>query len=120
MFNWKASDLMGKKVFDASGSLLGSVTDVQLRSDKAFSLIVSSQGRVPGTPPRELTINANEIAMVKDVILLKTGREAEGSRCPQCGYRNATAAKYCRECGSELKQTEAETVIPETSGEDQF
>jgi len=102
----RTSELIGKDVYDASASLIGSVVDVQLKRDKGFTLIISTQDSNPGRDSRELTIEANEITLVKDVILLKTTREAQQKRCPECGNANPIVARYCRECGAELSKTD--------------
>jgi sporulation protein YlmC with PRC-barrel domain len=97
----RTSEIIGKNVCDAFGSVLGSVEDVELDLDKTpFSLIVSTHGSNLGKDSKELLIEANEIARVKDIVLLKTGHEDK--RCPKCGYSNRVAANYCRECGTAL------------------
>ena len=106
MVNKRASELIGKDVYDASASLIGTVLDVELNTDKAFSIIVSTQGMNPAKNSRELTIEANEIAIVKDAIVLKTTREGQLKRCPECANTNPIVARYCRECGSELSRTD--------------
>jgi len=102
----RVSELIGKDVYDASASLIGTVVDIALGSDKGFSLVVSTQGMNPPKSSRELTIEANEIAVVKDAILLKTTREEQQKRCPECGKVNPIVARYCRECGTELSRTD--------------
>lgn len=117
LLNKRTSELIGKKVCDASGSLIGTVTDVELNLDKAFSLILSTQDMNPSRSARELAIEANEIALVKDVVLLKTTREAPPKRCPECGYANPTVARYCRECGTELDEIDY-PLIRRTAGKE--
>ena len=106
MVTKRASELIGKDVYDASASLIGTVVDVELNSDKAFSLIISTQGMNPAKNSRELVIEVNEIAIVKDAIVLKTTREGQQKRCPECGNANPIVARYCRECGTELSRTD--------------
>ena len=118
MFNGRTSELIGKNVYDASGSLIGSVVDVELSlDDKAFSLIVSTQNRNPGWGSGELAIEANEIGTVKDVVLLKGTHKTEEKRCPECGHGNPTVARFCRECGTELNGTDY-PLIRRTSGKE--
>ena len=103
MVKKRTSEIIGKNVVDAYGSVLGSVVDVELDLDldnKPFSLIVSSHDSNPGRDSKELLIEAKEIARVRDIVLLKTGHEEK--RCPKCGYMNRVAASYCRECGTTL------------------
>ena len=102
----RTSELIGKDVYDASASLIGTVLDVELNSEKTFSLIVSTQGMNPPKNSRELVIEADDIAIVKDVILLKTTREGQQKRCSECGNANPNVATYCRECGAELSRTD--------------
>ena len=106
MVTKRASELIGKDVYDASASLIGTVVDVQFDSDKAFALIVSTQGMNPTKTSRELVIEANEIATVRDAILLQTTREGQQKRCPECGNANPIVARYCRQCGTELSRTD--------------
>jgi len=108
LFDKRASELIGKNVYDASASLIGSVADVGLKFDlaKGFSLIVSPQATNPGTDSRELTFEADEIAQVKDVVLLRTSHEQPQKRCPDCGNSNPAVAIYCRQCGTELSRTD--------------
>lgn len=117
MTSRRASKIIGKDVYDASASLIGTVVDVQLNSDKGFALIISTQDGNPGKDSRELTIEANEITTIKDVILLKTTREAQQKRCPECGHANPTVARYCRECGTELSRTDYPLIRPTASKE---
>ena len=103
MVKKRTSEIIGKNVVDAYGSVLGSVVDVELDLDldnKPFSLIVSSHDSNPGAVSKELLIEAKEVARVSDIVLLKTGHEEK--RCPKCGYTNRVAAGYCRECGTAL------------------
>jgi sporulation protein YlmC with PRC-barrel domain len=102
--------LIGKAVYDASASLIGTVVDIELNPDKTFSLILSSQGNNPVKTSRELTIEADEIAIARDAILLKTTREAQQKRCLECGNANPIVARYCRECGTELSRTDYELI----------
>ena len=102
----KASEVVGIDVYDASASYIGTVVDVELNLDKGFSVIVSTQGRHPAKTSRDLTIEASEIAVVKDVVLLKTSREEQQKPCPECGNMNPIVARYCRECGAELSRTD--------------
>lgn len=106
----RASELMGKDVYDASASLIGTVVDIEVNSDKAFYLIVSTQGSNPVKTSRELVIDAREISIARDAILLKTTREAQQKRCPECGNANPIVARYCRECGTELSRTDYELI----------
>ena len=77
------------------------MVDVELDLDNTpFSLIVSSHDSNLGRDPKQLLIEANEIAKVKDIVLVKTGHEEK--QCPKCGYANRVAASYCRECGTTL------------------
>ena len=95
----RSSEMIGKNVVDAYGSVLGTVLDVELDLDKTpFSLIVSNRDSTSGRGSKELLIEANEIGRVKDIVLLKTGHEEKV--CPKCGYANRVAASYCRECGT--------------------
>jgi O-antigen/teichoic acid export membrane protein/sporulation protein YlmC with PRC-barrel domain len=97
----RTSEIIGKKVVDAYGSVLGSAVDVEFDVDNTpFSLIVSRPDNKSGRDSKELLIEANEIARVKDVVLLKTGHEEK--QCPKCGYANRVAASYCRQCGTAL------------------
>jgi len=97
----RTSEIIGKNVVDAYGSILGSAVDVELDLDSTpFSLIVSSHPGNSGRDSKELLIEAKEIAKVKDIVLLKTGHEEK--QCPKCGYANRVAASYCRECGTVL------------------
>ena len=89
-------------MYDASGLRVGTVVDIELNFVKGFSLIVSTQRRNLSRDSRELTIEANEITIVKDSILLQTTREGQRKRCPKCGYGNPMVARYCRECGTTL------------------
>jgi sporulation protein YlmC with PRC-barrel domain len=121
----RASQLIGKAVYDASASLIGTVADIELNSDKTFSLILSTQGSNPAKTSRQLTIEANEIAIARDAILLKTTREGQQKRCPECGNANPIVARYCRECGTELSRTDYElirgplgTSLKSSTGED--
>jgi sporulation protein YlmC with PRC-barrel domain len=102
----RASELVGKDVYDTTGSLIGGVVDVELHTDKAFCLIVSTQKASSRAESTEQVIEANEIATVKDVILLKTTRKPQLRRCPECGHSNPTVAMYCRECGTKLTGTD--------------
>ena len=86
---------------DAFGSVIGGVVDVELELDNTtFSLIVSRPDNNSGRDSKELLIEANEIARVRDVVLLKTGHEEK--QCPKCGHTNRVAATYCRQCGTAL------------------
>ena len=87
---------------DASGSLIGSVVDVQLNFDRPFCLIVSIKDRNPSSESQELVVEANEIATVRDVVRLNTTRETHRKRCPACGFVNPIVARFCRECGTTL------------------
>jgi len=103
LFDKRASELIGKNVYDSAASFIGNVVDVKLSLEKGFALIVSPQG---GNPGRELIIEADEIAVVKDTILLKTTREQQTKPCPECGHVNPAVARYCRECGTELSRSD--------------
>ena len=117
MFDKRASELIGKSVYDATASFIGNVVDVRFNSEKGFALIVSPQGRNPNKEEGELTIEADEIAVVKDTILLKTTHEQQEKRCPDCGHANPAVAKYCRQCGTELSRTDY-AMIRGASGKD--
>jgi sporulation protein YlmC with PRC-barrel domain len=118
MVTKRASELIGKDVYDASASHIGTVVDVELNPDiPSFSLIVSTQGRNPAKSSRTLTIEAKEIAVMKDAIILKTSREEQQKRCPECGHMNPIVARYCRECGSELSRADY-PLISGALGED--
>jgi len=103
LFEKRASELIGKNVYDSAASFIGNVVDVRLSLEKGFALIVSPQG---GNPGRELTIEADEIAVVKDTILLKTTHEQQQKHCPECGHLNPAVARYCRQCGTELSRSD--------------
>ena len=97
----RTSEIIGKTVCDADRSVLGSVVDVELDLENTpFSLIVSSHHSNSGRDSKELLIEANEIARVNDIVLLKTGHEEK--QCPKCGHTNRVVASYCRECGTAL------------------
>lgn len=101
MVKKRTSEIIGKNVCDAYGSVLGSVVDVELDLESTpFSLIISSHHSSSSRDSKELLIEAKEIARVKDIVLLKTGHEEKP--CPKCGYVNRVAASYCRECGTAL------------------
>ena len=94
LFNRRISELIGKDVYDSSGTLIGSVADVELKFDRPFCMIVSVKDINLSRHPSELTVEADEIATVHDVVRLKK------KRCPACLCANPIFARYCRECGA--------------------
>ena len=95
----RSSELIGKSVSDADGAVIGKVIDAELDLDGfGFCLVVAKNE--PGKRSKELIITPNEIARVKDIVLLKTTYETKPRICDKCGFENAMVASYCRECGT--------------------
>jgi sporulation protein YlmC with PRC-barrel domain len=97
----RSSELIGKSVSDADGTVLGKVIDAELDLDGyGFCLVVANNQS--GERSKELIVAPSEIAKVKDIILLKTTYEKKRKACEKCGFENPIIASFCRECGTTL------------------
>ena len=115
--------IVGKQVIDSNGMMLGTIKDIafDLAQSKMAVTIADEKGK-------ETEVSSDDVSAVGDVVLLKRPREAEAVEvprrpspstkpapsptakaptspglCPNCGYQNEPASRFCIKCGTGLK-----------------
>lgn len=99
----RINSLLGMTTTDATGKVVGAVSDVELSEGRTYLIIkpIQAPGASKAEGIHDLSVRWDQIASIQDIILLKTRSNSKAEIC-SCGYENMPGAKFCRSCGREL------------------
>jgi sporulation protein YlmC with PRC-barrel domain len=99
----RINSLLGMTTLDATGKVVGAVSDVEFSEGHTYLIIKPIQG--PGASERagaiDMIVRWDQIASIQDIIMLKIRSTSKAQIC-SCGYENMPGAKFCRSCGRAL------------------